>query len=120
MTTALWIIQGLLAAAFLMAGLMKLVKSRADLEAKGMGWVEGFSDGQVKAIGAVEVLGGIGVILPGALGIVPVLSGVAAAGLVLTMVGAAITHVRRNELPVVAPNVVLGALAGYVAYSWLM
>ena len=120
MTTLLWILQGLLAFAFLAAGSMKLMKSREDLKAKGMGWVDDFSGGQVKGIGALELLGAIGIILPVAIGVLPLLSGVAAAGLTLTMLGAAATHAKRGEWPMIGANVVLGGLAGFVAWSHLM
>ena len=119
MTTTLWIVQGLLAVAFLAAGSMKLMKSPEDLVSKGMGWAADFSASQVKAIGGLEALGAIGLILPVALNILPILTGVAAVGLVLTMLGAAVTHARRKEFPMIAPNVVLGAMAGFVAYSHL-
>jgi uncharacterized membrane protein YphA (DoxX/SURF4 family) len=111
----LWIIAGLLAAAFAAAGLMKLAQPKAKLAASGMAWTEDFSDGQVKGIGAVEVLGAIGLILPAALGIAEILTPLAAAGLALTMVGAAITHLRRGEGSMVPVNVVLGGLAIFVA-----
>ena len=114
-----WVLQGLLGVAFLAAGAMKLVKTREELLAEGakMAWVEDFSASAVRGIGAVEVLGAIGVVLPELTGILPVLTPVAAAGLALTMLGAALTHVRRGEYPAVAPNAVLAGLA--VAVLWL-
>ncbi len=115
MNVVLWIIAGLLAAAFAAAGLMKLTQPKAKLAASGMAWTEDFSDGQVKGIGAVEVLGALGLILPAALGIAEILTPLAAAGLALTMVGAAITHLRRGEGSMVPINVVLGGLAVFVA-----
>ncbi len=115
MNVALWIIAGLLAAAFAGAGLMKLAQPKAKLAAAGMGWTEDFTDGQVKGIGAVEVLGAVGLVLPAALGIAEVLTPLAALGLALTMVGAAITHLRRGEGSMVPVNVVLGGLALFVA-----
>ena len=115
MNVVLWIIAGLLAVAFAGAGLMKLAQPKAKLAASGMAWTEDFSDGQVKGIGAVEVLGALGLILPAALGIAEVLTPLAAAGLAITMVIAAITHVRRGEGSMVPVNVVLGGLALFVA-----
>ncbi len=115
MNVVLWIIAGLLAAAFAAAGLMKLTQPKPKLAASGMAWTEDFSDGQVKGIGAVEVLGAIGLILPAALGIAEILTPLAAAGLAITMVGAAITHLRRKEGSMVPINVVLGGLAVFVA-----
>jgi uncharacterized membrane protein YphA (DoxX/SURF4 family) len=115
MDTVLWIIAGLLALAFGAAGLMKLTQPKAKLASSGMAWTEDFSDGQVKGIGTVEVLGAIGLILPAALGIAEILTPLAAAGLALTMVGAAITHIRRGEGKSVPINVILGGLALFVA-----
>ena len=65
MNTIIWIAQGILAAVFLAAGLMKLTQPREALQEKTP-YVEDFTDGQVKAIGTVEVLGAIGVVLPAA------------------------------------------------------
>jgi uncharacterized membrane protein YphA (DoxX/SURF4 family) len=115
MNVVLWIIAGLLAVAFAGAGLMKLAQPKAKLAASGMAWTEDFSDGQVKGIGAVEVLGALGLILPAALGIAEVLTPLAAAGLAITMVIAAITHVRRGEGSMVPVNIALGGLALFVA-----
>jgi uncharacterized membrane protein YphA (DoxX/SURF4 family) len=117
MNVVLWIIAGLLAAAFLAAGAMKLIQSKEKLAAAGMGYVEDFSAGAVKAIGALEVLAAIGLILPAALDIVPVLVPMAALGLVLLMIGAAITHLRRGESQMIVINLVLLVLAAVVAWA---
>jgi hypothetical protein len=117
MNVALWIVAGVLAAAFLAAGAMKLSQPRKKLADSGMGWVEDFSDGAVKGIGALEVLGALGLILPAALNIAPVLVPVAATGLALVMVGAVITHARRREPQLIVVNVVLLALAAVVAWG---
>jgi hypothetical protein len=75
------------------------------------------SSAAVKGIGALEVLGALGLILPAALDIVPVLVPVAATGLALVMLGAAVTHARRNENQMIVVNVVLLALAVFVAWG---
>jgi hypothetical protein len=80
-----------------------------------MAWVEDFSDQQVKGIGVLEILGAIGLILPPIVDILPILAPIAAIGLVLTMGGAAMTHMRRNETKMMIPNAVLGVLALVVA-----
>ncbi len=115
MNVTLWIIAGLLAAAFAAAGLMKLTSPKEKLAASGMGWTEDYSDGQVKTIGTLEVLGAIGLILPAALGIAEILTPLAAVGLALTMVGAAVVHAKRGEGQMIPVNVVLGGLALFVA-----
>jgi hypothetical protein len=117
MNVALWIVAGVLAAAFLGAGAMKLAQPRKRLADSGMGWVEDFGDGAVKGIGALEVLGAIGLILPAALDIAPVLVPIAATGLALVMAGAVITHARRREPQLIVVNVVLLALAVFVAWG---
>jgi uncharacterized membrane protein YphA (DoxX/SURF4 family) len=114
MNVVLWIIAGILAALFLIAGLMKLTRSRQQLAASGMAWTEDFSPGTVKLIGALEVLAAIGLILPALLGIVPVLVPIAALGLVALMVCAIIVHARRKEGQMIVVNLVLLALAAVV------
>ena len=116
MNVVLWIIAGLLALAFLGAGLTKLIQPEEKLAAT-MGWVDDFSPGTVKLIGALEVLAAIGLVLPAALDVVPVLVPLAAVGLGALMVGAAITHARRREVPMIAVNVVLLVLAVVVAWG---
>src|SRR5215475_3805718 len=100
MNIALWIIAGLLAIAFLASGAMKLIQPKEKLSASGFGWVEDFSAGTVKAIGALEVLAAL-----------------AAVGLVLLMVGAFITHVRRREAQGLVVTLVLLALAAFVVWG---
>lgn len=117
MNIVLWIIAGVLAAGALAGGAMKLSQPKAKLAATGWRWVEDFSSGTVKAIGVLEILAAVGLILPAALGILPILVPLAAAGLVLLMVGAIITHLRRHEAPAIAVNVALLVLAGLVAWG---
>ncbi|TFV83267.1 DoxX family protein [Blastococcus sp. CT_GayMR20] len=116
MNVVLWIIAGLLALAFLGAGLTKLTQPKEKLAAS-MAWVEDFSPGMVKLIGALEVLAAIGLVLPAALDVLPVLVPLAAVGLIALMIGAAITHARRSETPMIAVNVVLLLLAAVVAWG---
>jgi uncharacterized membrane protein YphA (DoxX/SURF4 family) len=118
MNIVLWILAALLAATFLAAGSMKLAQPKEKLAAApNMEWTEQFSAGQIKTIGALEVLAAIGLIVPAALDIVPVLVPLAAVGLGLLMIGAAITHARRNESRGIVTNVVLLVLAGVVAWG---
>jgi uncharacterized membrane protein YphA (DoxX/SURF4 family) len=114
MNVALWIMAGLLAAVFAAAGLMKLAQPKEKLVASGLGWAEDFSAGSVKAIGALEVLAAVGLILPAVLDVVPVLVPLAALGLVLLMAGAIVTHARRKENQMIVINLVLLALAAVV------
>jgi len=116
MNIVLWIIAGLLAAAFLAAGTMKLTQPKEKLSA-GMPWTDDFSAGAIKGIGALELLAAIGLVLPAALDIVPVLVPLAALGLVLVMAGAMVTHARRKENQMIVVNLALAALAGIVAWG---
>ena len=116
MNVALWIIQGLLALIFLMTGIMKVSQPKEKL-VKYLAYVEDLSAGQVKTIGILEILAVIGLILPAVTGILPWLTPVAAVGLVLLMIGAIITHLRRGEYSMIVINIVLLALAAFVAYG---
>jgi uncharacterized membrane protein YphA (DoxX/SURF4 family) len=116
MNIALWIIAGLLAVGFLASGAMKLIQPKEKLPAD-WGWVEDFSAGSIKAIGALEVLAAVGLILPAVLDIAPVLVPLAAVGLALLMVGAFTAHVRRREVQGIVMTLVLLALAVFVAWG---
>ncbi|MQA80154.1 MAG: DoxX family protein [Streptosporangiales bacterium] len=116
MNVVLWVLQGLLALAFLLSGGMKLLRPKESLESV-MSWVEDFSPGMIKLIGTVEILAALGLILPAVTGIATVLTPLAAVGLVLVMVGAAVTHGRRHEFPVVGINAVLLVLAAVVVWG---
>ena len=116
MNTAVWLAQGLLAVAMLGAGAMKLAKSKAELQASGsMDWVEDFPEGRIKGIGALEVLAGLGLVLPALLDVAEILVPIAAVGVVLLMLGAAATHLRRKENQMVPVNLLIAAIAVFVA-----
>jgi len=116
MDAGLWVAQGLLAVMFLMVGTAKVTKSKEEL-AERLDWVEDFSEGAIKFIGSVEILAAVGLILPGLTGIAPILVPIAATGLVVTQIGAVIVHVRRSEPQMIIGNVVLIALALFVAWG---
>jgi hypothetical protein len=118
MNTALWIIAGVLATVFLVAGANKLFIAREKLaKAPGGGWVLDFSASFVKALGAVEILGAVGLILPALLDIAPVLVPLAAVGMGLIMIGAAIVEFRRQEFKHVLLNLTYLAMAAFVAFG---
>jgi uncharacterized membrane protein YphA (DoxX/SURF4 family) len=116
MSIALWVVQVLLAAAFLVSGATKLSQPKEKL-LKNMAWMEDFSQPTVRIIGSLEVLGAIGIVVPALTGILPWLTPLAALGLVLTMIGAALTHLRRGEYSVITASAVLLILAAFVAYG---
>lgn len=118
MHTTLWIIGGLMAGVFLVAGSTKLFIPRDTLaRAPGGGWVLDFSAGFVKALGAVEALGAAGLVLPALLDIAPTLVPMAAVGLGAIMVGAAIVEVRRRERAHALLNLTYLALLAFVAWG---
>lgn len=120
MNLTLWIIAGLLAGIFLVGGVGKLLMPKQRIAATPLGgWVEDFSAGSIKAIGALEVVAAVGLILPAVVDIAPVLVPLTAVGLVLLMAGAAIIHLRRHEFKVIAANLTYLALAGFVTWGRL-
>ncbi|MCU1447195.1 DoxX family protein [Cryobacterium sp.] len=117
MNIAIWIITGLLALAFIGAGLMKVAQPRAKLAANGMAWTNDYSDAGVKLVGLAELLGGIGLVLPALTGIAPVLVPIAAAALTVIMIGAVVWHLRANDAKGALPSAVLGILSLVVAVT---
>ncbi len=108
MNLAIWIVQGLLALMMVGAGLFKIVTPRVKVAEK-MVWAKTWTDDRVKLLGAAEVLGGAGLILPGVLHVLPVLTPVAAICLAILMAGAVKTHLELKESP--APPLLPLALA---------
>lgn len=109
----LWVLQVVLGIQFIAVGIMHFVVPEGLPAA--MEWMYDLSDTLHLLSGTAEILGGIGLILPAATRIMPQLTPLAAAGLVLVMVGAAVFHIGRGEAVNVVNNVVLGGLAAYVA-----
>ena len=119
MNLALWVAAIVLAAVFAGSGLMKQFVPKDKLVTSGQGWAQDFSPTSIRLVGLVEVLGAAGLILPAVTHIAPILVPLAAIGLALVMVGAAIVHARRNEPTNVIVNIVLLALAAFAAWGRL-
>lgn len=121
MNAILWILQGLMALLFLVTGALKLALPKERL-VNQMGWVESASQQVVRLIGAAEILGAMGLILPSLTGIMPWLTPLAAAGLALTMIGATLTNFRRKEFSRIGLTAVLLLMALFVAAgrAWIM
>ena len=121
MNIALWILQGFLAAIFLIAGAIKVIKSKDELKVLGgekMNWVDSISAVSVKLIGTLEVLAAIGLILPQLTGILPWLVPLATFGLVLTMIGAVMLHQRRGDGPkAIVQVIILLMMAAFTTYG---
>lgn len=118
MNVFLWVLQGILAAMFAMAGIMKATQPKEKL-AGNLPWVEDFSQSTVRFIGAVELLAAVGLILPAVTGVAAVLTPLAAVGLAVVMLLAANTHRRRGEPGAIAFNAVLLVAAVVVAWGRL-
>lgn len=119
MLVAFWIVGSLLALFYLYSGSIKVVQSKERLRPM-MHWVDDMPLGAVRAIGVVEVLGAVGLIVPPLTGILPWLALAAAVGLVAVQVGAAVVHLRRHDT--IWMNLALAVAAAAVAWlataSW--
>lgn len=116
MNVFLWVLQVVLAAMFAMAGVQKATQPKEKLASR-LPWVEDFSAGTVRFIGVMELLGAIGLVLPAALDIVPVLTPLAATGLAIVMALAMNTHRRRREPNAIAFNAALLVVALVIAWG---
>jgi uncharacterized membrane protein YphA (DoxX/SURF4 family) len=116
MNIVLWIAQGLLALIYLMAGAMKTFMTAKAKET--LPWAKEHSDGFVRFVGASEILGGLGLILPLVMGILPWLTVLAAFGLALIQILAIFSvHLPKKENNVIPVNLVLLALSVFVMYG---
>ena len=116
MNLAIWVVQGLLAAVMLGAGMFKIITPRLKLAEK-FSWAKTWTDGNVKLLGLAEVLGAAGLVLPGLLHLLPALTPIAAICLAILMAGAVKVHLDLKEPPV--PAVVPLLLAIFVAIGRL-
>jgi hypothetical protein len=116
--TVLWIVQGLLAVMFLFAGGSKLVMSAAQMTEQGNA-VGGMQPpiAFIRFIGVCELLGAIGVVVPWLTGIRPGLAPLAAAGLVVIMIGATVINLTTTVPALAIFTLILGLLAAFVAYG---
>lgn len=112
MNIVLWIVQGLLAVAFLLSGGMKVVAPVENLK-KNMPWAVNILV-WIRLLGIAEILGAIGIILPELTHILPWLTIAAAVGLAIVGISAAIFHGVRKEYNTIAPTVILFLLALFV------
>ena len=117
MDLLLWILAFVLAAIFAASGVVKLATAR-DQQIDRTPYVEDFPQLVIRGIGALEILGAIGLLLPALTGVATVLVPMAAAGLSITMVLAALVHVRRGDGTAAAlPSILLAILSVFVAWS---
>ncbi len=112
----LWVVQGLLGALFLAVGAMKATQPIAVL-VDMLGWPAGVPAPLVRVIGVAELLGGLGLILPAATRVKPMLTPLAAVGLAMVLLLATIFHISRGELGAMPIPLVLAALGAFVAWG---
>jgi len=117
MNTILWILQLLIAAAFLYSGIQKSIYSEQKLVASGQTGVEGLPIALIRFIGISEILGTMGIILPLLLHILPVLTTIAAIGFAIIMIPAAVIHYKRREFKNVFTNCILFLTCIFIAYG---
>jgi len=121
MNILLWILQILLALLFLFAGITKLVLPAEVLQSAGSPNAIKFSALFLKFIGVLETLGGLGLILPGIFHKQQYLTPLAAAGLVIIMIGAVIVTIMGDGVSMIFGPLVIGLLCAFVAYGrWKM
>jgi uncharacterized membrane protein YphA (DoxX/SURF4 family) len=112
MTYALWIVQALLALLFLFSGAMKFIMPIEEMT-RDIQMPIAF----LRFIGAAEILGGVGLVLPSLLRIRPGLTPLAAAGLVIIMIGATVLSLMIGGVVLALMPFVVGLLAAFVAYG---
>lgn len=117
MSTLLWTLQILLAVVFGAAGAVKITQPQEKLAANLGDWVNAGRPVLPKLLGLAEVLAAIGLVVPPLVGTAPVLAAVAAAALVVVMLGALVIHVCHREYGHIAANLALAVMAGVVAWG---
>jgi uncharacterized membrane protein YphA (DoxX/SURF4 family) len=115
MNTVLWICQILLAIIFLFHGWLMWTTPKSIQQS--MAYILAIPSGFRRIIGTAEILAGVGLILPALTGVLSWLTPLAAMGLIIVMAGAVIDHIQRKEYPNIVMNLVLLALAVFVAYG---
>lgn len=119
MSVMLWLVQGLLAAIFATSGAAKLIMSKERMIASGQTGVAPFPLPLIRLTAIAEIAAALGLLLPVATGVATVLTPLAALGLVIVMVGAAVSHAGLREYPQVGLNIVLLLLALVVVFGRL-
>ncbi len=115
MHRVLWFLQIVFGLYFISIGVMHFVVPDGLPDA--MSWIYDLSSTVHAVAGTLEILGGVGLILPSLLGIRPELTVWAAVGLALVMVAAAVWHAGRGESMNIAINAVNGAVLAFIAYG---
>ena len=116
MNIALWIVAGVFGIAYVAGGVVKLTMPYEKYAAK-LGWPGDFTPGNVRFMGVVEILGGIGLVLPGLVGVAPILVPVAASCMALYMAGAITERLRRGEYKELLGDLLFLAAMLFIAWG---
>ncbi|NOQ72850.1 MAG: DoxX family protein [Crocinitomix sp.] len=119
MNTIILVLQIGLCALFIYFGLLKLILPFKEIE-KRVSWANDYPNARLKMFGVFEILGGIGIIAPHQLDISPILTPIAATGLAMVMAGAAVVHLRRDEIKMILLNIVIIFLLAGVGFNTLL
>ena len=114
MTTTIWILKGIIALIFTFTGITKIFLPKAKLLARGMKGLTDLDEDQIKVVGLLEVIGVIGLILPGLLNFGIVVSAVSALGLSLTMIVAGWINFKLRLS--IIPNILIFIICILIAY----
>jgi uncharacterized membrane protein YphA (DoxX/SURF4 family) len=115
---ALWVAQLVLATSFIWAGMMKLFQPVEKLSEMWL-WTSQVPVALMKFTGIVDLLGGIGLILPSLLHIKPKLTPITAVAIIALMVCASIFHITRDEVSQIGANIVFAIIAAFIAWGRL-
>jgi putative oxidoreductase len=112
----IWIVQGITATLMVISAFMKIATPISKLSARWK-WTGELPETVVRLLGVLDLLGGIGIIVPALLKIKPGLTPLAALGVVLLMTSASVFHISRGEASVIGFNIILMLLASFIAWG---
>ena len=119
MEIVILILQIGLAAIFIYFGSLKIFLTYDQIKSK-VTWAEDYPHSRIKFFGILEILGGLGLIIPHQLDIFPILTPVAATGLAMVMAGAAVVHLKRDEISMILLNILIIFLLAGVGFNTLL
>lgn len=119
MNTFLWVLQSLVAVAFFVLGLLKLIYNEDELVAKGLTGLKRISLPLILFIGVSEVMGAIGIIIPMLLDILPVLTVVSAIGFAIIMIVAAFISYKNHDYNKMVPIAIIFLICAFIVYGRL-
>ena len=119
MEIVILILQIGLALLFLYFGLLKVFMPINQIE-KRVSWAQDYSSSRLRFFGVLEILGAVGLVVPYQLEVFPILTPMAATGLAMVMAGAAVVHLRRDEIKMIMLNILIIFLLAGVGFNTLL